>query len=95
MVDKFQQGESSGRKIDPASVVRSMLTDVDSRGDRIFSSEDFLTASQTAGFFASLLMIHTSQCCSMNQLRYFALTCYSAWVEWGSPRADFNFRDLP
>ena len=54
MADKFQQGESSGRKMDPASVARSMLTAVDSRGNRIFSSEDFLTASQIAGFFSRL-----------------------------------------
>lgn len=54
MVDKFQQGESSGRKIDPASVARSILTAVDSRGNHIFSSEDFLTASQIAGFFSRL-----------------------------------------
>ena len=31
-----------------------MLTAVDSRGNRIFSSEDFLTASQIAGFFSRL-----------------------------------------
>ena len=54
LADKFQQGESSGRKIDPASVARSMLTAVDSRGNRIFSSADFLTASQIAGFFSRL-----------------------------------------
>ena len=41
-------------QIDPASVAPSMLTAVDSRGNRIFSSEDFLTASQIAGFFSRL-----------------------------------------
>ena len=54
IADKFQQGESSGRKIDLASVALSMLTAVDSRGNRIFSSLDFLTASQIAGFFSRL-----------------------------------------
>ena len=54
LADKFQQGESSGRKIDPASVARSMLTAVDSRGNRIFSSQDFLTSSQIAGFSSRL-----------------------------------------
>ena len=52
--DKFQQGESSGRKIDPASVARSMLTAGDSRENRIFSSQDFLTSSQIADFFSRL-----------------------------------------
>ena len=52
MADKFQQGKSSGRKIDPASVARSMLTAVDSTGNRIF--RDFLTSSQIAGFFSRL-----------------------------------------
>ena len=50
--DKFQQGESSGRNVDPASVARSMLTAVDSRENRIFSSQDFLTTSQIARFFS-------------------------------------------
>ena len=54
MAAKFQQGESSGRKIDPASVARSMLTAVDSRANRIFSRAEFLTASQIAGFFSRL-----------------------------------------
>ena len=54
MANKFQQGESSGRKIDPAPVARSMLIAVDSRGNRIFSSEDFHTASQIADFFSRL-----------------------------------------
>ena len=54
IADKFQQGESSGRKIDPASVARSMLIAVDARGNRILISEDFLTASKIAGFFSRL-----------------------------------------
>ena len=40
--------------MDPALVACSMLTAVDSGGNRIFSSEDFLTASQIAGFFSRL-----------------------------------------
>ena len=40
--------------MDPASVARSMLTAVDSRGNQIFTSEDFLTASQIADFFSRL-----------------------------------------
>ena len=40
--------------IDPASAARSMLAAVDLRGNRIFNSEDFLTASQIAGFFSRL-----------------------------------------
>ena len=52
IVDKFQQGESSGRKIDPASVARSMLTAVDARGNRILSSVYFRTASQIAAYFS-------------------------------------------
>ena len=54
LTEKFQQGERSGRKSDPASVARSMMSAVDSQGKRMFSSEEFLTASQVAGFFSRL-----------------------------------------
>ena len=46
--EKFQQGEQSGRKSDPASVARSMMSAVDSQGKQMFS------ASQVAGFFSRL-----------------------------------------
>ena len=52
--EKFQQGEQSGRKSDPASVARSMMSAVDSQGKRMFSGKEFLTASQVAGFFSRL-----------------------------------------
>ena len=54
LIEKFQQGERSGRKSDPASVARSMMSAVDSQGKRMFSSEEFMTASQVAGFFSRL-----------------------------------------
>ena len=52
LTEKFQQGERSGRKSDLVSVARSMMSAVDSQGKWMFSSEDFLTASQVAGFFS-------------------------------------------
>ena len=54
LTEKFQQGERSGRKSDPASVALSVMSAVDSQGKRMFSSEEFLTASQVAGFFSRL-----------------------------------------
>lgn len=54
LTEKFQQGERSGRKSDPTSVARSMMSAVDSQEKRMFSSEEFLTASQVAGFFSRL-----------------------------------------
>ena len=54
LTEKFQLGERSGRKSDPASVARSMMSAMDSQGKRLFSSEEFLTASQVAGFFSRL-----------------------------------------
>lgn len=41
-------------KSDPASVAFSMMSAVDSQGKRMFSSEEFLTASQVARFFSRL-----------------------------------------
>ncbi|PFX18467.1 hypothetical protein AWC38_SpisGene17166 [Stylophora pistillata] len=54
LTEKFQPCERSGRKSDLASVARSMMSAVDSQGKRMFSSEEFLTASQVAGFFSRL-----------------------------------------
>ncbi|PFX13117.1 hypothetical protein AWC38_SpisGene22827 [Stylophora pistillata] len=54
LTEKFQQGERSGRKSDPVSVARSKMSFVDSQGKRMFSSEEFLTASQVTGFFSRL-----------------------------------------
>ena len=54
LTEKFQQGEQSRRKSDPASVARSMMSSVDSQQKRMFSSEELLTASQVAGFFSRL-----------------------------------------
>ena len=49
MVEKFHQGrDQEGR------LVQLRLTAVDSRRNRIFSSEDFVTASQIAGFSSRL-----------------------------------------
>ncbi|KAK2565423.1 hypothetical protein P5673_010481 [Acropora cervicornis] len=54
LTEKFQQGERSGRKSDPASVAPSMMSAMDSQEKRMFSSEQFLTASRVAGFFFRL-----------------------------------------
>ena len=59
LTEKFQQGERSGRKSDPASVAPSMMSAMDSQEKRMFSSEEFLTASrwillQTCGKKVSL-----------------------------------------
>jgi len=54
LTEKFQQGERSGRKSDPASVAPSMMSAMDSQEKRMSSSEEFLTASRVAGFFFRL-----------------------------------------
>lgn len=51
---KFRLGEQTGNKADPAAVARSMMCAKDSSGSRLFTSDDFLTANQIAGFFSRL-----------------------------------------
>lgn len=51
---KFKLGEQSGQKADPASVARAMVSAKDASGNRLFTSEDFLTAQQISGFFSRL-----------------------------------------
>ena len=50
LTDKFRRGEETGRKADPASVARAMMTAKDAHCSRLFTSGDFLTANQVAGF---------------------------------------------
>ena len=51
---KFKLGEQTGSKADPAAVSRSIMCAKDATGDRLFSSDEFLTATQIAGFFSRL-----------------------------------------
>ena len=51
---KFRLREQTGKKTDPAAVARSMMCAKDSNGSRLFTSEDYLTTNQIAGFFSRL-----------------------------------------
>ena len=54
LTTKFKLGEQTGSKADPAAVARSMMCAKDATGDRLFSSDEFLTTTQIAGFFSHL-----------------------------------------
>ncbi len=54
LTKKFDLGETSGQKADPDSVARSMMTARDSKGNRLFTSPEFLTSKQIASFFSRL-----------------------------------------
>ena len=41
LTDKFKQGEKLGRKSDPESIARSMMSAMDLQGKRMFSIEEF------------------------------------------------------
>ena len=49
--EEFKLGEQTGQKADPASAARAMVSAKDASGKRLFTSDDFLSASQIAGFF--------------------------------------------
>ena len=51
---KFFFGESTGQKVDAASVSKSMMTARDSNGSRLFTSSEFLTSQQISSFFSRL-----------------------------------------
>ena len=51
---KFQIGERTGLKADPASVATAMRKAKDVNGERLFESTEFLTAQQVASFFPRL-----------------------------------------
>ena len=51
---KFKLGEQSGRKVDPVSVARAMMTAKDADGRSLFMSNEFLTHSQVSSYFSRL-----------------------------------------
>ena len=54
LTNRFKLGEQTGQKADPASVARAMVSAKDASGNRLFTSDDFLSANQIAGFFSRL-----------------------------------------
>ena len=51
---KFNIGETTGCKANPADVAKAMMTTRDDNGDRMFTSEEFLTTQQVSSFFSCL-----------------------------------------
>ena len=54
MTTKFNLGETTGFKANPADVAKAMMTTRDDHGDRLFTSEEFLTTQQVSSFFSRL-----------------------------------------
>ncbi|KAL9954869.1 hypothetical protein ACROYT_G042454 [Oculina patagonica] len=54
LTKKFDLGKTSGRKLDPDSVARAMMTARDGEGNCLFTSAEFLTSKQIASFFSRL-----------------------------------------
>ena len=54
MTTKFNLGETTGFKANPADVAKAMMTTRDDNGDRMFTSEEFLTTQQVPSFFSHL-----------------------------------------
>lgn len=50
--EKFTIGETTGRKLDPVTVVRQMRVARGSDGQRMFTPEELLSANQIQGFFS-------------------------------------------
>ncbi|KAK3712196.1 hypothetical protein QZH41_018426 [Actinostola sp. cb2023] len=52
--NQFLIGETTGQKENPASVAKAMMTVRDSNGNRIFTSDEFLTSKQITSFFSRM-----------------------------------------
>ena len=52
LMKKFNIGQATGRKVDPASVSRDMRRAKDCNSRRLFSVDEFLTTQQIASFFS-------------------------------------------
>ena len=58
---KFITGEQTGKKVNAASVARSMIKARDTNGERLFTSAEFLTCQQIASYFSRLASKRTIQ----------------------------------
>ena len=54
LTTKFTIGETTGCKADPVVVARDMMNARGSDGERLFSSDEFLTSQQITSFFSRL-----------------------------------------
>ena len=54
LLDKFNIGQETGRKMDPEVVAREMRREKDSNGERVFAMAEFLTPLQVSSFFSRL-----------------------------------------
>ena len=54
LLDKFNIGQETGRKMDPEVVAREMRREKDSNGERVFAMAEFLTPQQVSSFFSRL-----------------------------------------
>ena len=54
MTTKFILGETTVFKANPADVAKAMMTTRDDKGDRMFTSKEFLTTQQVSSFFFRL-----------------------------------------
>ena len=61
LMSKFSIGESTGNKANAVSVAKSMITARDSNGQRLFSSDEFLTSQQISSFFSRMAAKRTLQ----------------------------------
>ena len=52
MTTKFNLGETTGFKANPADIAKAMMTTRDDNGDCMFTSEEFLTTQQVSSFFS-------------------------------------------
>ena len=51
---KFNIGDTTGRKAGPVVVAKEMIHAIGNDGDRLFSSDEFLTSQQISSFFSRL-----------------------------------------
>ena len=54
LTNRFKLGEQTEQKADPATVAWAMVSAKDASGNCLFAGDDFLSASQIAGFFSCL-----------------------------------------
>ena len=54
LVEEFNTGQGTGRKVDPEVVAKEMQREKDENGLRLFTISEFLTPLQVSSFFSRL-----------------------------------------
>lgn len=73
LVRKFNYGQKTGKKSDPAQVAADMRTSKNEAGERLFKRDEWLTASQVKSFFSRLAKVFKGKIATLDSEEVYSI----------------------